>query len=316
MKSLIVYGPKGCGKTTHAKELLRRHGLRRAVEVESEPRKRNLRPQEEGVLYLTNDEQTAHHDGQRFGIRVMSFEDAMRTISEPEGVEFTGVNRTKHDWAELARTYAEGCGRPFSPGEFERQYQQQPSPTFQAFDQFAGAMARKLEKHRMLKGDGWQRASLETLQNLLAAELDKPQIDMVDVANYAMMLWGLTNTHPGYVERKVQFNPAFAAPYGGRYNKEAPHDVYTATAEAVLRQSQTRCPECLGGSVHEENCPRATDRLEYTLKLIETREELANWLLNQTANFSREYVESLTTADLVGLAKHNRLAPGPWCDLK
>lgn len=240
MKSLIVYGPKGCGKTTHAQELLSRHGLCKVVEVESEKRKRNLRPEAKGVLYLTCYAETAHLDGQRFGIRVMSFEDAMRTISEPEGVEFTGVKPAyKVDWSTIDQAYINSLQKPHDRGLYEQQFQLQPSPTFLAFDQFVGAMARKLEKHRMEKGDGWRNASIEALQGLLAAELAKANMDPVDVANYAMMVWahGMAGTEGG---RQVQFNPALAAPYGRTFKVDV-------------------CPECLGGLVHEEGCPRAVD---------------------------------------------------------
>jgi hypothetical protein len=257
MKSLIVYGPKGCGKTTHAEELMTRHGLLRVCELDNTlgaaARHGLLDKNPDSVLYLTcSTQENAELDGRRFGLRVMSYENAMRTVSEPDGVEFTGVNRPKFNWENLTGEYLKNLQKPHDRTLYEHQFQQQPSPTFQAFDRFAGAMARKLEKHRMEKGDGWQTASLETLQNLLAAELVKPQIDMVDVANYAMMLWGLTNIQPGYVERKVQFNPVFAAPYGGRYSKEAQQDVYKAAAEDMVRQSTVEIPVGLGLACGQE----------------------------------------------------------------
>lgn len=73
MKSVIVHGPQGCGKTLHAPQLLKHFGLRAAVDEFDAMRTRDIKP--EGMLYLT-------HSAPRnpLGLRVVSFADAMQQI--------------------------------------------------------------------------------------------------------------------------------------------------------------------------------------------------------------------------------------------
>lgn len=112
MKSLIVYGPQGCGKTTHAEELMRNHHLTSVVELDSVPANQSIRKVAEGVLYLTCDQRLAIDHAERFGLRVMSFEHAMRTITVKEtgGIVFNGVQPrrvTMHNPA-FAAPYGDG----------------------------------------------------------------------------------------------------------------------------------------------------------------------------------------------------------------
>jgi hypothetical protein len=221
MKSLIVYGPKGCGKTTRAAELVTRHGLKHVCELDNfitrTALQDTLRRDAEGFLFLTSGAQeAAEGQAKHFGLRVMSYETAMRTITVDGVYEFNGVVKPlayKIDWKEVEKVYAELVTGPNIREQFEQQFQQTPSPTFQALNEFTGAMARKLEKHRMEKGDRWQTAPLARLQDLFNEELTKPNPDMVDIANYAMMIWGLTNIQPGHGGRKTGFSPLHAAPY-------------------------------------------------------------------------------------------------------
>lgn len=65
-----------------------------------------------------------------------------------------------------------------------------------------------------------------------------------------------------HVARSIGFDPALCAPYGtSRYGKEAPRDIYTATAEQVLAQSKPynyqHCPFCntLAEYTHRDGLP-------------------------------------------------------------
>lgn len=211
MKSLIVYGPKGCGKTTHAEELMRRHGLTRVIEVDGRAT-RYTEKLAEGVLFLTNARSSEAEATAKFNdLRVMSYENAMRTVSVEEETTFTGKlpKLPKVDWKMLEEDMLR---QPrYTAAEFNHQWLQTPSPTFQALDQFMGVMAQKLQKHKLECGEGWHTASANYLKCLLHVELQKSPMDMVDIANYAMMIWTLEQKP---VERKAGFNPVFAMPYG------------------------------------------------------------------------------------------------------
>ena len=73
MKSVIVHGPQGCGKTLHAPQLLKHFGLRAVVDEFDAVRTLDIKF--EGVLYLTHRAPTY-----ALGLRVVSFADAMQQI--------------------------------------------------------------------------------------------------------------------------------------------------------------------------------------------------------------------------------------------
>lgn len=80
MKSVIVHGPHGCGKTRNAEALRKHFRLGNVVDGLEEVRRANeLQP--EGTLYLTyiNPEQTCRGPViKALGIRVVAFKDAMQ----------------------------------------------------------------------------------------------------------------------------------------------------------------------------------------------------------------------------------------------
>ncbi len=62
---------------------------------------------------------------------------------------------------------------------------------------FSSAMAGKLKKKRLEGRGGWNRedvCSLQDLKAMLIDHLDEGEGDMVDVANFAMMIWN--RQHP------------------------------------------------------------------------------------------------------------------------
>lgn len=71
-KSFIVYGPQGCGKTTHAEELAKRFRLDTIID-DGTVSERRFKPM--GVLYLTNERPHWVSTETR---RCLSFDDAMR----------------------------------------------------------------------------------------------------------------------------------------------------------------------------------------------------------------------------------------------
>jgi tRNA A37 N6-isopentenylltransferase MiaA len=72
-KSVVVYGPQGCGKTTHAAALAKHFGLDTICDEAD-----HIRPNRfmrTGTLYLMIDRPAGADD---FARRVLSFDDAMR----------------------------------------------------------------------------------------------------------------------------------------------------------------------------------------------------------------------------------------------
>ena len=74
-KSIVVYGPQGCGKTRHAKAIAEAFGLTTIVD-DWDPRDPVLRRQSIGTLFLTN----VQPYGTAFDRRVYSFDDAMARV--------------------------------------------------------------------------------------------------------------------------------------------------------------------------------------------------------------------------------------------
>lgn len=60
-----------------------------------------------------------------------------------------------------------------------------------AVEQFEAAMKTKLDIQQKKGYRGWEDCSIEHLQNLLAEHIEKG--DMVDVANFACMIWWREN---------------------------------------------------------------------------------------------------------------------------
>lgn len=79
--SVIVYGPKGCGKTVNAKIFMRAYGLRASVELDEQPRDFSIPVHE--VLGLTyKDAAAAGKIAAKAGVRVVSFEQAMLELGQ------------------------------------------------------------------------------------------------------------------------------------------------------------------------------------------------------------------------------------------
>ena len=76
MKSIVLTGPQGCGKTHHAEEIARLLGLSRVVDgwVHGDP------VPKDDALIITNEPEPAI----LFGLRVIRFEDVARML--PDGV--------------------------------------------------------------------------------------------------------------------------------------------------------------------------------------------------------------------------------------
>jgi len=78
MKSVIVHGPQGCGKSLQGEKLRKHFGLD-LVQDEFEFL-RNSEIRAEGVLYLSSYEPDGNSGVASRGLRVIAFEDAMREI--------------------------------------------------------------------------------------------------------------------------------------------------------------------------------------------------------------------------------------------
>jgi MoxR-like ATPase len=80
MKSVIVYGPQGCGKTRNADALKKHFALKQVVEEFECLRKSEIAP--EDTLYLSNchPDHPAMSRAHMHGIRMVAFDVAMRRI--------------------------------------------------------------------------------------------------------------------------------------------------------------------------------------------------------------------------------------------
>ena len=89
MKSLLVHGPKACGKTVNSARLLDQHYLTKVVECEELPIK-EVEP--EGALYLTNmPVDDANAFAAKHNLRVLPFEEAMTKYTSPINGRFITV---------------------------------------------------------------------------------------------------------------------------------------------------------------------------------------------------------------------------------
>lgn len=78
-----------------------------------------------------------------------------------------------------------------------------------ALRHFAVAMSTKLDKKRQEGRSGWHdpaQCTIESLRELLRSHVEKG--DMVDIANFAMMIW-----HRERVEGRTTLNPVAAWPF-------------------------------------------------------------------------------------------------------
>lgn len=83
MKSVIVHGPQGCGKSLNAEKLRKHFRLSHVVEEFESLRANEIRV--DGTLYLAsiNPEQTCRAAAVRaLGIRVVAFKDAMQQCAK------------------------------------------------------------------------------------------------------------------------------------------------------------------------------------------------------------------------------------------
>lgn len=76
-KSLVVYGPKACGKTTNGAMLAKKFGLEAVVELEDNRATSQAAPLPP-TLYLTYDERTAKRFAAAHEFDVMTFDAAMQ----------------------------------------------------------------------------------------------------------------------------------------------------------------------------------------------------------------------------------------------
>lgn len=79
--SVIVYGPKGCGKTTNRELFLKTWGLRASVELDEQPRGFKL-PSHEVLALTFKDAASAGKLAAKVGARVLSFEQAMQECTK------------------------------------------------------------------------------------------------------------------------------------------------------------------------------------------------------------------------------------------
>ena len=109
-KSVIVHGPQGCGKTTHAEELRVFFKLDR---IDDDPVEGQSFPQH-GCLVLTNSPPGAEA---RAGFRVVSFENAMEQMHK--AVQGTAIPKTPIENALAAK--ADDVNQPehYRQGEVE-----------------------------------------------------------------------------------------------------------------------------------------------------------------------------------------------------
>lgn len=85
-KSIIVHGPKGCGKTRDGAAIAKALGLSRVVELDEKPLRvtgRKLPTLEaEGVVYLTNNSSAAARLSGAQGLHVCPYELAMQKVAQ------------------------------------------------------------------------------------------------------------------------------------------------------------------------------------------------------------------------------------------
>lgn len=88
-KSIIIYGPAGCGKTHHGKALAKRFGLDKVVEHDEQ--RGPIEPR--GVLYLTNQKPPNQ------STMVMAFSDAMSVAGIKENSPIKQPSISIWSWA-------------------------------------------------------------------------------------------------------------------------------------------------------------------------------------------------------------------------
>jgi hypothetical protein len=77
-RAVIIYGPQGCGKTTHAKQIAQHFGKAEVIEAGDLPSDFwKGAPFSNNALVLTNDQALAMHHGEHFGAKVYTFNEAM-----------------------------------------------------------------------------------------------------------------------------------------------------------------------------------------------------------------------------------------------
>ena len=83
MKSVIVHGPHGCGKSLHAEKMRKHFQLSHVVEEFEALRSNEVRP--DGTLYLASTDPERSNRGpliKALGIRVVTFQDAMQQCAK------------------------------------------------------------------------------------------------------------------------------------------------------------------------------------------------------------------------------------------
>ena len=93
-KSVIVYGPQGCGKTRNADALVKHFGVRESVDLE-ESLIRGSQLKQTGVLYLTSrTPEELISDGfiDRDARRVFSFDEAMRMMEPVDTKDWMDID--------------------------------------------------------------------------------------------------------------------------------------------------------------------------------------------------------------------------------
>jgi len=81
-KSVIVYGPKGCGKTTNAKRIAAARGLTKIIDdSQFDPRQP---PPLAGVLMLTTEDPVYAHEWKPYFPETMFYPAAMRRVERHE----------------------------------------------------------------------------------------------------------------------------------------------------------------------------------------------------------------------------------------
>ena len=77
--SLVVFGPKGCGKTRNAAELMKRHQLLEVVELDESNPLHGVKRHD--VLYITCDDERARTFAANNGLRSMPYSIAIKSTT-------------------------------------------------------------------------------------------------------------------------------------------------------------------------------------------------------------------------------------------
>lgn len=126
-RAVIIYGPQGCGKTTHAKQMAQHFGKTEVVEAGDLPSDFWMgAPFSNNALVLTDDQALAMHHGEHFGAKVYTFNEAALACGINERQPFQQAQETPEQVAQHGQR-VEGIRGGFVAFSRERQpYMREP----------------------------------------------------------------------------------------------------------------------------------------------------------------------------------------------